>query len=403
MLELEEALKQILAAIPSPETEGVSLSEASGRFLGARVCAAVDLPVFDNSAMDGFAVRGSDLASASPDHPVRLRMIGRVPAGQSFSGGPIPSGSCVRLFTGSPLPQGADAVVMQEDTKPLAENTGDILVLESVKVGENVRRQGEDVQKGSILGEAGDCLSVVRLALFSAAGVSRIEVARRPRVGVIVTGSELREPGEPLAPGQIYESNRLMLANLVQGTGAMVRTFQIVEDAPPATRHALEQAFSECDVVVSSGGVSVGEMDFLKLAFAEAGGDLQFWKVAIRPGRPFAFGRRKGKLLFGLPGNPVSGLVTFLMLVRPALLRWQGAADLNLPTFPGVLAEPLINHGNRRHFVRVRVDSAGNVFSAGPQASHMLGSMAFANGLVDMPAETTLADGAKVPVIRWGS
>ncbi len=172
-------------------------------------------------------------------------------------------------------------------------------------------------------------------------------------------------------------------------------------DALGATRLALTEALDQCDAVVTSGGVSVGEMDFIKSAFEQTGGELQFWKVAIKPGRPFVFGRWREKLFFGLPGNPVSALVTFLLLVRPALLRWQGAADVSLPAHPGVLAEPLDNQGERRHFMRVIVDASGRVHSAGVQASHVLSSMAAANGLVDVPANTTLPAGAAVPVLRW--
>jgi molybdopterin molybdotransferase len=174
-----------------------------------------------------------------------------------------------------------------------------------------------------------------------------------------------------------------------------------VPDALKPTRDALDAAFDHCDAVVSSGGVSVGEMDFLKQAFTEAGGSLEFWKVAVKPGRPFVFGRLKGKLLFGLPGNPVSALVTFLLLVRPALLRWQGVEEISLPSQAGVLAEPLANDGQRRHFVRVKLDAGGRVFSAGLQASHALSSLAAANGLVEVAPQTTLPAGATVPVLRW--
>ena len=212
-------------------------------------------------------------------------------------------------------------------------------------------------------------------------------------VGLLATGSELQEPGQPLAPGQIYESNRIALAALMQRAGAVPRTFPLVADALAATSLALADAFNQCDAVVTSGGVSVGEMDFIKRAFEQIGGELEFWKVAIKPGRPFVFGRCRGKLLFGLPGNPVSALVTFLLLVRPALLRWQGATDVSLPAHPGVLAEPLANDGERRHFMRVKVDPTGKVRSAGVQASHVLSSVAAANGLVDVPPNTTLACG----------
>jgi molybdopterin molybdotransferase len=398
MLELEEALEQILAAIPSACFESIALSEAAGRILAERVSAPIDLPAFDNSAMDGYAVHASDVTSAKPNHPARLRVAGKIAAGEVFAAD-LSSGSCVRLFTGSPLPRGADAVVMQEDTR--VENPAEILVLDSVQTGENVRQQGEDVRKGTVLVEAGDRLGSGQLGLLGAAGVARVHVGRQPRAGVVATGSELKEAGEALGPGQIYESNRLMLAEQVRRAGALVRKFPLIPDTLGATRRALEQAFSECDLVITSGGASVGELDFIKQGFADAGGDLQFWKVAIRPGRPFIFGRCKGKLLFGLPGNPVSALVTFLLLVRPALLRWQGATQVSLPTHPGVLVEPFANPGNRRHFMRVKVDPSGKVYSAGAQASHMLSSLASANGLIDVPVETTLPVGHDVAVMRW--
>jgi molybdopterin molybdotransferase len=191
------------------------------------------------------------------------------------------------------------------------------------------------------------------------------------------------------------------LAALIRRAGAVPKVYPLVPDALAGTSLALADAFHECDAVVTSGGVSVGEMDFLKRAFEQIGGSLEFWKVAIKPGRPFAFGRLRGKLLFGLPGNPVSALVTFLLLVRPALLRWQGATDVSLPAHPGVLAEPLVNHGERRHFIRVKADSAGMVRSTGIQASHVLSSVAAADGLVDVPADTTLAAGSQVTVLRW--
>ena len=218
-------------------------------------------------------------------------------------------------------------------------------------------------------------------------------------VGLLATGSELKEPGEPLVPGQIYESNRIALAALVRRAGGIPKVFPLVADALAATRFALTEAFSQCDAVVTSGGVSVGEMDFIKRAFEEIGGTLQFWKVAIRPGRPFVFGRFGKKFLFGLPGNPVSALVTFLLLVRPALRRWQGAADVSLPARPGVLAEPLANTEAAGTFMRVKMDASGKVRSAGVQASHILSSMAAANGLLDVPPHTVLAAGTVVQVI----
>jgi molybdopterin molybdotransferase len=400
MLELEDALARILAAVPPPTAESIPLSDAAGRVLAERVQSPIDLPIFDNSAMDGYAVRASDVASAKPESPARLRLAGKAAAGEVFAG-KVVAGLCVRLFTGSPLPHGADAVVMQENTRVEPNAAGEVLFLSPARPGENVRLRGEDIKRGATLAEAGDILTLGRISLMAAGGLMRVSVGRQPVVGLLATGSELKEPGQPLAPGQIYESNRIALAALVRRAGALPKVFPLVADSLAATRRALAAAFSRCDAVVTSGGVSVGEMDFIKRAFEEVGGALEFWKVAIRPGRPFVFGRCREKLWFGLPGNPVSAFVTYLLLVRPALLRWQGATDVFLPAYPGVLAESLANHDARRHFMRVKVDAAGRIRSAGVQASHVLSSLAAANGLVDLPAHTTFAPGTAVPVMRW--
>jgi len=400
MLEFEEALARVLAAVPAPTSECVSLRDAPGRVLVEQVQAPIDLPIFANSAMDGYAVRAADVASAKPASPVRLRLAGKIAAGEASSG-EVTAGMCVRLFTGSPLPPGADAVVMQEDTHVDSHSSGQVLILAPVGPGGNVRSRGEDVKHGATLAQPGDIVTAGRIGLLAGAGLTRVHVGRQPVVGLLATGSELTEPGQPLAPGRIYESNRSALAVLLERAGAVPKTFPLVADALAVTSLALADAFNQCHAVVTSGGVSVGEMDFLRRAFEQIGGELEYWKVAIKPGRPFVFGRFRGKLLFGLPGNPVSALVTFLLLVRPALLRWQGATDVSLPAHPGVLAEPLANHGERRHFMRVKVDSTGKIHSAGIQASHVLSSLAAANGLVDVPAHTTLATGSAVTALRW--
>lgn len=400
MLELEEAQAQISAALAPPTSEIIPLSDGAGRVLAERIQSPLDLPVFDNSAMDGYGVRAKDIASARPESPARLRLAGKVAAGEVFAGD-VASGTCVRLFTGSPLPRGADAVVMQEDTRLDPSAAGEVLFLTAASPGENVRLSGEDVKRGALLVEAGKVLTVGRLSLLAAVGLMRVSVGRQPVVCLLASGSELRDAGQILAPGQIYESNRASLAALVRRAGAIPQVLPLVADTLAATRVALTEAFDQCDAVVTLGGVSVGEMDFIKSAFEEIGGQLQFWKVAIRPGRPFVFGRYRKKFLFGLPGNPVSAVVTCFLLVRPALLRWQGATDVSLPAHPGVLLESLANRGELRHFTRVKVDAAGRIRSAGRQASHLLSSMARANGLVDLPAHTTLAAGTVVPVLRW--
>jgi len=400
MLELEEARLRVLNQIRPPPPESMQVGQALDRFAAEPIYAAIDLPSFDNSAMDGYAVRAADVASARADTPVKLRLAGRVAAGELFSD-VVEGGCCVRLFTGSALPTGADAVVMQEDTRPVPHEPEDVLVLDSVKPWENVRLRGEDVRDGSLLVQAGQRLTTARLGLLAACGRADVRVGCAPRVALLATGSELSEPGGELKPGHIYESNRVGLAALCQRVHAIPEIFPLVPDSLAETREALEQAFSRCDLVVTSGGVSVGELDFVKQAFEDSGGELEFWKVAIKPGRPFVFGRRGEKVLFGLPGNPVSAMVTFLLLVRPALLHWQGATETTLATQPGVLSQPLHNPDKRRHFMRVKVDDAGRVSSAGTQASHMLSSLATANGLLDVPPKTSLPAGASISVLRW--
>jgi molybdopterin molybdotransferase len=404
MLQYEDALARILAVIPAPASERIPAGEAVGRILAEEITSQIDLPPFDNSAMDGYAVRAQDVASARLDSPARLRLVGRVAAGGKFSG-EVNGGTCIRLFTGSSLPAGADAVVMQEDTKLDAAAPNEVLIFDSVKPWENVRFRGEDVKRGASLVAKGEAVTVGRLALLAATGCEDVIVSRPPVVGIVATGSELKEPGQSLDPGQIYESNRPALAALVRKASAIPRIYPVVTDVLEATRLALSAALKECDVVVTSGGVSVGEMDFVKQAVIDLGGELEYWKVAIKPGRPFVFGRLPvaggNKLFFGLPGNPVSALVTFLLLVRPAILRWQGASYVAPPIRPAILAEPLENQGERRHFMRVRIATDGKVLSAGVQASHVLSSLAAADGLVDVPARTTLAAGTTVQVLLW--
>ena len=239
------------------------------------------------------------------------------------------------------------------------------------------------------------------LALLGAAGFAEIAVHRAPRVAILANGSELRPSGEPLAPGQIHESNTAALAALVRRAGGVPVWTRCVPDKPSVLREALAEAFATAEVVVTVGGASVGEHDLVKAEFTALGGELEFWRLALKPGKPFFFGRHAGKFLFGLPGNPVSAFVTAVLLVLPALRKLQGAAACDPPTAPGLLAAPLTNPDHRRHFVRVSTDVNGEVRSTGTQASHLLGSLAAADGLVDVPPQTTLAAGATVRVIRW--
>jgi len=400
MLSLEQARERILDAVRPLPAEMVDLREARGRFMAEPLRSAIDLPPSDNSAMDGYAVRAEDLASAAPDAPVALRVMGTAPAGVVLDK-VVESGTCARVFTGSTLPRGADAVVMQEDVQQNSQDPASVLFVERAPPWENVRLRGEDVKAGALLLEAGERVTAPRLSFLAAAGISSVRAARRPVAGVLATGNELREPGQPLEAGAIYESNRIGLAALAQEAGAIPKIYPLVPDDLAATKAALELALSECDVVLSTGGVSVGEMDWVKAAFAAIGGRLDFWTVSIRPGKPFAFGRWQEKFLFGLPGNPVSALVGFLLLARPALLRMQGAREILPRTIPATLSEPLANHAGRRHFMRVTLDERGGARSAGSQASHILSAMARADGLVDVPPKTTFAAGTVVAVLSF--
>ena len=392
MIELEEANQRILETICATEAEVATLSIAASRILAADLKAAINLPAFDNSAMDGYAVCASDASTGAC-----LQQIGEVPAGTAFEG-EVGQGECVRIFTGSSMPTGANAVVMQEDTRA---DGNTIKVIDGVKPFEHIRLCGEDVKAGDLIGQVGDELTAGRLALLGSCGVAEVQVYRRPIIGLLATGDELREPGTELGPGEIFESNRLTLASLVEQIGATPRIFPLVSDTLDATATALKEAFNECDAVVTSGGVSVGEHDYVKAAFEQLGGSLDFWKVRIKPGKPFVYGLLDSKPLFGVPGNPVSAMVTFLVLARPAILKMTGVIDTSPPSHPAKLATPLANRGDRRHFMRVFVDAEGKAHPAGLQASHAVGPMGRANGLVDVPSESVLPENTTVQVIRW--
>jgi molybdopterin molybdotransferase len=396
VISLEEAKERILASITPLPVEHLPLSEAAGRYCAAPLHSTIDLPRFDNSAMDGYAVRCDDLKTATSSNPIKLKLIGRIAAGETFLNTML-AGSCVRLFTGSALPPGADAVVMQEDVR--AENET-IFFSESVKPFENVRLTGEDIRQGSQLVSPGDRLTTTRLSLLAATGHAEVPVHHAPRIAVLASGDELVEPGQSLVPGRIYESNRMLISKLVSSIAATASILPLVSDDLEKTQRALRNAYANHDLVITTGGVSVGEFDFVKDAFTGIGGTIDHWKVAIRPGKPFVFGRLNAKYLFGLPGNPVSALVTFLLLVRPALLKLMGARDTDLPAITGELTDPVHNPGDRRHFIRCRWH-AGKVTPAGRQGSHFIGSLGAANCLLDLAPASQLDAGSRVTAQLW--
>lgn len=400
MLSLETAREQILSAIRPLPADLVPLTQTAGRWLAADLASPLDLPPFDNSAMDGYAVSSAGLLQASASKPMPLRCRGETPAGD-VPGPALRAGECWRIFTGAPLPAGADAVVMQEDTRMDPAQPETVWVQDAVRPWDNVRFRGEDLKAGAMIGRSGERLNFAKLAVLGAVGLDKVSVTRRPVVGLLATGNELVEPGGELASGQIFESNRLMIDALVRTTGCEPVIYPIVPDEADATRNALAEAFARCEVVITTGGVSVGAHDHVKAAFENLGGQLEFWKIAIRPGKPIVWGRLRERNLFGLPGNPVSAAVTFLLLVRPALIRLQGGTDWNLPITKATLASPVSNPGQRRHFVRVRMDELGGAVPVGLQGSHVLSGLAEAHGLLDVPPATNWESGRPVEVLRF--
>lgn len=414
LLPIEEALARILAgAVPLP-AETVPLGEAAGRVLAHAPMARVTLPPWDNTAMDGFAVRSVDVARAAPDAPVTLRVTGEVAAGHAPVW-QVAAGDAVRVTTGAMMPPGADAVVPVEDTDAdpgVAILPGAVSVLRGVGAGEHVRRAGDDLVAGTPLLEPGRVVGPAAFALLTAAGVEAVEVRARPRVAVVATGDELVPPGQPLGPAQIYDSNSGALALQATAAGAAVRDCGIAPDDFDALLEQLRDAASAADVVLVSGGVSVGAHDLVKRAFAVLG-SVDFWRVAVQPGKPLAFGRmprgggRGDVSLFGLPGNPVSAFVTFELFVRPLLRRLGGRVDgTGRPVVRAILAEPVAKSTPRRAFLRVSLERGAQegmplrAHLAGGQGSHVLSSLAAASGLAVIPEGVPgLPAGAGVDVL----
>lgn len=377
LLEVEEAQTRVLAEVRPLATERIRFDEAAGRVLREDVVAPDDAPLADNSAMDGYAVRASDVAQV----PARLRVTGDVPAGR-VAEGRVEAGTAMRIMTGANVPDGADAVVQVEWTdagSPVVE------VRRSVAAGANIRKRGEDVRAGALLLPSGTRLGAAEIALL--AGIQKIEVtvARRPTVAILSTGDELVEVDEPRRPGTIVNSNGYALAELVRAAGAVAVPFGIVRDDRQATIDAFDRA-TECDFILSSGGVSVGAFDFVKDALDALGAETKFWRVAMKPGKPVVLSALRGRLVFGLPGNPVSCMVSFHLFVQPALRKAAGEAEGLLPPQVTVrVAAPLRSAGDRRVYVRARVAAVGGELVARPmtaQSSGALTSMVGANALV---------------------
>ena len=380
LLSIDEALAQVLAHVRPLPSEPVPIASAAGRVLAVDARAAVDLPPFPSSAMDGFALRAAET-------PGTLPVTDRVAAGRPATR-PLAAGEAMEIATGGVVPEGADAVVPVEYVVRHDNSGGSsVEIKDRVDVGSNVRPRGGDLVAGDVVVPAGSVLAAAQLGALAAAGLPEVSCAARPRAAVLSTGTELRRPGEPLAPGQIFESNSVMLAAALGSAGVVVRALASAVDDEAAHRSALERGL-DGDVLVTSGGVSVGPHDLVRRIEAELGVEEVFWRVAVKPGKPISFGVRNRTLVFGLPGNPVSSLVCFELFVRPAILALQGAREPG-PTYSlGELATALRRNAERDELVRARAVTRDDRVVLEPlrgQESHMIARAAGANALVLVP------------------
>lgn len=400
LMPVREALDFLLAAArPVAEVELVDTLEANGRVLAEDQASTLDVPSADNTQMDGYAVRAADCAGGA----ARLTVAQRIPAGQV--GSFLQPGTAARIFTGALIPEGADAVVMQEQ----CELDGDLVTVKHApQPGEWIRRAGEDVRAGSVILAAGTRLRSQELGLAASVGLARLPVRRRVRVAVFFTGDELAMPGEPLAPGAIYNSNRFTLRGLLENFGCEFTDYGIVPDSLQATRDTLRAAAAQHDLIITSGGVSVGEEDHIKPA-VEREGRLNMWQIAVKPGKPLAFGEvRRGEddagsaFFLGLPGNPVSSFVTFLLFVRPFLLRLQGVSgDLSPKAIPMRADFDWPKADRRNEFLRARINGEGGLELFPNQGSGVLTSTVWADGLIDNPPGQAIARGDMVRFIPF--
>jgi molybdopterin molybdotransferase len=407
VLSVEEALGRILATVDVLEPECVGLLEAAGRVLAEAVAADRDIPPLTNSAMDGYAVRGADVADAQEGSPVRLRVVGEVAAGH-VSPLQVTPGTAMRIMTGAPVPAGADTVVRFEDTRP----DGDwVEVLESTSTGKNVRPAGEDVRAGQVVLEPGKVLRPQEIGMLAAVGRVEVAVVRRPRVAILATGDEVVPPDQVPGPGQIRDANSYAVAAQVQQYGGVPLLLGVARDREELVRRGMREALAQrADLIITSGGVSVGDFDLVKQVLA-AEGEMHFWSLNMKPGRPLAFGVVSGPSagsgravpLLGLPGNPVAATISTDLFARPALLKMQGFTDWSRPTVRARLAQPIRRKDGRRHYLRVRLrrmDAGCEATLTGDQGSGILSSMVQADGLAIIPEEADhLHAGTEVEVI----
>ena len=397
LLSVDEALDHLLhAAEPMQAVEDALTMDALGRVLATSVSSQIAVPPYDNSAMDGYAVRTGDLHRTEV---TRLQVSQRIPAGTM--GTPLAPLTAARIFTGAPIPAGADAVVMQENTRL----TDDIVAIHpAVTPGENIRLAGEDIAVGAVILQGGTRLGPQHIGLAASVGMARVPVFRKLRIATFFTGDELVMPGEVLAPGQIYNSNRFTLNSLLRSLGFIAIDLGTVPDSLEATVAVLKQAAQEADVIITSGGVSVGEEDYVKAAVEQIG-SIDLWRIAMKPGKPLAFGRVDNAAFIGLPGNPVSVFVTFCIFARPFLLRSQGVMNVTPRSFWVEANFDWLKPDRRRVYLRARLDPGMDGVSRATlfphQGSGVLTSTVWGDGLINCPAGTPIKRGERVRFIPF--
>ncbi len=408
MISYEEALKIILEHSAPLGQQRLRLENLLGAYLARPVLATLEMPRFDNSAVDGFGVQIGDIQEAASDNPVKLSLVGTIRAGDAGNLKLTP-GHAIKILTGAPVPKDVEAVVMKEFCE---EQENQVLIHQLVDLGENIRRRGEEFRKGSLVLSSGIRVTPPVIGLLATFGYKSFWAYRRPKVALVITGSELVQPGKPLKPGQIYNSNAYALKAAVQEMGILDCQVFEAKDEREATLKQLKKALQMADVVIPVGGISVGAYDFVKEVLTALGVETHFWKVALKPGKPVYFGSwgasgKRKKLVFGLPGNPVSALVTFHQLVRPALLKMMGSPETFLAKIQAKLTTPLRKKAGRLEWVRGIATLENGRFKVCPtkgQDSHMLGGLSKANCLICFPeAEESLSEGEGVSVdfLQW--
>ncbi|MBI5050125.1 MAG: molybdopterin molybdotransferase MoeA [Nitrospirae bacterium] len=397
MLKVEEALTIIIDSVLQLNAETVSLTNSLGRILAEDIFSKGDIPALDNSAMDGYALKSSDTKGASSGTPKILEVIDELKAGM-ITTSEIKHGQAIKIMTGAPIPRGADSVIMVEDTGREGRN---VKIFKEVESGENIRKAGEDIKKGESGMQKGALLKAPHLGILAALGMPEIKVTRKPVAAILATGDELIDVGEKAVPGKLRTSNTYTLYSQVLSYGGIPVNLGIAKDEPDNLMKKIKSGM-ECDVIITSGGVSMGDYDLVKDVFVKMGADIKFWKIAMRPGKPILFGTIKGKPFFGLPGNPVSSMVGFEMFVRPAILKMSGQRDEDRKEADAILEEDIKKKKGLRFFLRAQTRWENGVYltkTTGPQGSAILKSMMLANSLIILPEdEEYIKKGTKVSV-----